>query len=98
MDVHRIAPGLWRWTAYHEEWRKVVGSLYLETDEATVLFDPLVPREEEERFLEYLDADVTRAGGDVHILLTVYWHVRSAAELASATAQTSGRPAVARSR
>ena len=36
MDVHRIAPGLWRWTAYHEEWRKVVGSLYIEIDEATV--------------------------------------------------------------
>jgi glyoxylase-like metal-dependent hydrolase (beta-lactamase superfamily II) len=83
MDVHRIAPGLWRWTAYHEEWRKIVGSLYLETDEATVLFDPLVPREEEERFLGYLDADVKRAGGDVHIVLTVYWHVRSAAELAT---------------
>jgi glyoxylase-like metal-dependent hydrolase (beta-lactamase superfamily II) len=83
MDVHRIAPGLWRWTAYHEEWRKVVGSLYLETEDATVLFDPLVPTEDEERFLEYLDADVKRAGGDVHIVLTVYWHVRSAAELAT---------------
>jgi glyoxylase-like metal-dependent hydrolase (beta-lactamase superfamily II) len=82
MDVHRIAPGLWRWTAFHEEWRRVVGCLYLETDDATVLFDPLVPGDDAERFLEYLDADVERADGDVHIVLTVYWHVRSTAELA----------------
>ena len=82
MDVHRIAPGLWRWTAYHEEWRKDVGCVYLETDDATVLFDPLVPPEDSERFLEYLDADVERAASPVHIVLTIYWHVRSSAELA----------------
>ena len=81
MDVHRITTGLWRWTAYHEEWRKVVGCVYLEADDATLLVDPLVPPEDSERFLEYLDADVERAGADVHILLTVYWHVRSAREL-----------------
>src|SRR5262245_765435 len=83
MDVHRIAPGLWRWAAFHEEWRKVVGCLYLETDDATVLFDPLVPADDSERFLDYLDADVKRAGRDVHIVLTVYWHVRSTLELAN---------------
>jgi len=82
MDVHRIAPGLWRWTAYHSEWRKDVGCVYVETDDATVLVDPLVPPEESERFLQYLDADVERASSPVHILLTVYWHLRSAPELA----------------
>ena len=82
MDVHRIAPGLWQWTAYHEEWRKDVGCVYLETDDATILFDPLVPPGDAERFLEYLDADVERASSPVHILLTIYWHVRSASELA----------------
>lgn len=82
MDVHRIAPGLWRWSAYHEEWRKEVGCVYLEADDATVLFDPLVPPEDAERFLGYLDADVERATTPVHIVLTVYWHVRSASELA----------------
>ena len=56
--------------------------MYLETDDATVLIDPLVPPEDSERFLEYLDADVERAASPVHILLTVYWHVRSSAELA----------------
>jgi glyoxylase-like metal-dependent hydrolase (beta-lactamase superfamily II) len=82
MDVHRIAPGLWRWAAYHEEWRKDVGCVYLETDDATVLFDPLIPPEDPGRFLEYLDADVERASNPVHVVLTVYWHVRSAKELA----------------
>ena len=55
--------------------------MYLETDGATVLVDPLIPADDSERFLEYLDADVERAGAGVHILLTVYWHVRSAGEL-----------------
>jgi glyoxylase-like metal-dependent hydrolase (beta-lactamase superfamily II) len=82
MDVHRIAPGLWRWTAFHEEWRKDVGCVYLEAEDATVLFDPLVPSEDSERFLEYLDTDVERRTTPVHIVLTVYWHVRSASELA----------------
>jgi glyoxylase-like metal-dependent hydrolase (beta-lactamase superfamily II) len=81
MDVHRITTGLWCWTAYHEEWREIVGCVYLEAVDATVLVDPLVPHEDSERFLDYLDADVERAGADVHILLTVYWHVRSAREL-----------------
>jgi glyoxylase-like metal-dependent hydrolase (beta-lactamase superfamily II) len=56
--------------------------VYVETDDATILVDPLVPEADAERFLEYLDADVERSGGDVNILLTVYWHVRSTAELA----------------
>jgi glyoxylase-like metal-dependent hydrolase (beta-lactamase superfamily II) len=81
MDVHRIAPGLWLWTARHPDWRKDVGCVYLETDDATILIDPLVPPEDSERFLEYLDADVERASSPVHILLTVYWHVRSTTDL-----------------
>jgi glyoxylase-like metal-dependent hydrolase (beta-lactamase superfamily II) len=81
MDVHRIAPRLWRWTAFHEDWRQDVGCVYLETDDTTVLVDPLVPHEDAERFLDYLDADVERADSPVHILLTVYWHVRSSADL-----------------
>lgn len=82
MDVHRIAPGLWRWTAYHPEWKKNVGCVYVETEDAVVLVDPLVPEADAERFLSYLDSDVERLGRPVHILITVYWHVRSAAALA----------------
>lgn len=83
MEVTRIADGLWRWSTYYGEWRDEVGCLYVESDEATVLVDPLVPEErgEAERFWRALDRDVERAGSPVHVLVTVFWHVRSAAEV-----------------
>ena len=43
VDVLEIAPGLWRWTAYHEEWKEDVGCTFVETDDGVVLIDPLVP-------------------------------------------------------
>lgn len=82
MNVHRIAAGLWRWTAYHPDWKRDVGCAYVETEDAVVLVDPLVPATDAERFLSYLDSDVEQLGRPVHVVLTVYWHVRSAAELA----------------
>jgi hypothetical protein len=45
------------------------------------LIDPLLPPEDPDRFWAALDRDVARAGGDVHVLLTVFWHGRSAAEM-----------------
>ena len=79
MDVAEIDAGLWRWTAYHEEWKETVGSVYCETDDGVVVIDPLVPRGEEDRFWRALDRDVRRAGKHVHVLVTVFWHVRSTA-------------------
>lgn len=78
----KVAPGLWRWTGYHEEWKQQVGCVYLEAPDAVVLVDPLVPPEDEERFWTALDRDVERAGRPVEVLVTVYWHTRSAARLA----------------
>lgn len=88
MEVSQIAPGLWRWTGWHEEWKQHewkqhVGCTYYETAHGVCLIDPLVPPEEPARFLAALDRDVGRAGGDVHVLLTVFWHARSARELAA---------------
>jgi glyoxylase-like metal-dependent hydrolase (beta-lactamase superfamily II) len=86
MDVTELAPGLWRWTAHHPDWREddgwnpEVGCTYYEGPDATVLVDPLVPRERN-RFLTALDRDVERRGLPVAILLTVPWHARSADEL-----------------
>lgn len=81
MDVTRIAEGLWRWSAYYDEWRDEVGCVYHETRDAIVLVDPLVPPESAERFWQALDRDVRRAGAPVHVLVTVFWHARSAAEV-----------------
>ena len=43
-----------------------------------------------------LDRDVERAGGGVHVLLTVFWHVRSTAEVAERYRARTWVPATAR--
>ena len=90
MDVREIAPGFWRWTTPHPEWKpgegweQEVGCVYLEAADSTVLIDPLIPSaiDQRERFLKHLDADIERVGKPVVVLLTVAAHVRSAPELA----------------
>ena len=68
-----------------------------------MLIDPLVPEttEEEERFWRALDRDVAWADVPVHVLVTVFWHTRSAARMverydARVHAMTSARAAIAR--
>lgn len=48
-----------------------------------MLIDPLVPEDagQEERFWRALDRDVERSGAQVHVLVTVFWHTRSAARM-----------------
>jgi glyoxylase-like metal-dependent hydrolase (beta-lactamase superfamily II) len=101
VDVLEIAPGLWRWTGYHEEWRQDVGCVYLETPDGVVLVDPLVPPEDTARFWKALDRDVKRAGVPVHVLVTVFWHTRSAEAMverygARVWAASGARAAIAR--
>jgi glyoxylase-like metal-dependent hydrolase (beta-lactamase superfamily II) len=81
MDVRELKPGLWRWTARHPEWdEREVGSAYVETASGAFLIDPLVPRDEIERFFVALDRDAERTEV-VGILLTNPWHRRSSEEL-----------------
>jgi Metallo-beta-lactamase superfamily len=82
MNVDRIAPGLWRWTAFHPEWKDVVGCVYYEAQDAVCLIDPIVSAGDRDAFFAALDADVQRLGLPVHILVTVFWHTRDARELA----------------
>ena len=101
MDVLEIAPGLWRWTAYHEEWKEDVGCVYVETEDGVVLIDPLVPPEDTAKFWKALDRDVKRHKGPVHVLITVFWHARSAAAMrerfdARIWGPSSGKSAIAR--
>jgi glyoxylase-like metal-dependent hydrolase (beta-lactamase superfamily II) len=99
MDVLEIEPRLWRWTAFHEEWKQDVGSVYWATDDGVLLVDPLVPADDGKRFFRALDKEVR--GKPVHIFVTVFWHVRSTAELverygARVWAPRAGKPAIAR--
>jgi glyoxylase-like metal-dependent hydrolase (beta-lactamase superfamily II) len=64
VTLAEVAPGLRRWTAWHEEWRQDVGCLAVDTDDGLVLIDPLDPPRELRR--------------PEHVLLTVFWHARSA--------------------
>lgn len=92
MEVREIAVGLWRWTGRHpdwtpeeggaDSWAPEVGCIYYEAPDAVVLIDPLVPPEDADRFWAALDRDVERAGRPVHVLITVFWHGRSAREIA----------------
>jgi hypothetical protein len=85
VQVDRLAPGLWRWTAVHPEWRDgegwepEVACFYAESTDATLLVDPQLPEGDQEgRFWEHLDADVERHGRPVAVLLTTPYHRRSA--------------------
>jgi glyoxylase-like metal-dependent hydrolase (beta-lactamase superfamily II) len=81
MEILELANGLRRWTAWHEEWKQDVGCVYWESADAVLLIDPLVPPEDTDRFWRSLHRDVERAGAAVHVLISVFWHARSAGEI-----------------
>ena len=75
-SVREIAPGFRRWTSWHEEWQEQVGSVALDTHDGLVLIDPLdVPAE---------------LGSPAHVLITVFWHARTASQLDAARVWSSG--------
>lgn len=72
-----LRPGLWRWTGDHEEWKKEVASIAVVTATQVVLIDPLLGEEQWGRLAETID------DRELHVLLTIHWHARSAAEIAT---------------
>jgi glyoxylase-like metal-dependent hydrolase (beta-lactamase superfamily II) len=76
VQLRELRPGLWRWTAFHEEWKQTVGSVAYEADDALVLFDPLLDGGKK------VDELVTRVGKPAVVLVTLYYHTRSSAEAA----------------
>jgi len=75
--------------------------VYCETEDGVVMIDPLVPPENSEHFWHELDRDIERVGAVVHVLVTIFWHTRSAAAMlerysARIWAPTTSRAAVAR--
>jgi glyoxylase-like metal-dependent hydrolase (beta-lactamase superfamily II) len=82
----RLAPGLWRWTAFHPSWREQVGAVAIAADDALVLIDPLATGLERDGdggkdFWRALDRAVEQHARPVAVLLTVFWHRRSACEV-----------------
>ena len=65
--MEEIAPGLRRWTAWHDHWEEDVGSVAVDTSDGLVLIDPLDP-----------PADLANPK---HVLVTVYWHARATSGL-----------------
>lgn len=89
-SIERLATGIHRWTAPHPEWRTShpwgheVASYVLEAEDATVLVDPLAPAgEAAEPFWSNLDRLVECRGAPIAVLITIHYHVRSAAEVAA---------------
>src|SRR4051794_14616538 len=79
----RIGPGLWRWTARHPEWHPgefglEVASFALDAGGDLLLIDPLLP-DDDTAVLGLLDG--LAADRDVHVLITIGYHVRSAEQL-----------------
>ncbi|MBV8480735.1 MAG: MBL fold metallo-hydrolase [Actinobacteria bacterium] len=65
--LEQVAPGLKRWSTWHPEWRQEVGAVAVDTPDGLVLIDPLDPPPE--------------VRNPEHVLVTVWWHARSAGEL-----------------
>ena len=91
MEIEQIAPQLWWWTAPHPDWgppdfedgqgwERDVSCYALVAGDDFVLFDPLVPAGDEERFWAVLDGDVEHHGPP-RILISVFWHARSAGDI-----------------
>jgi glyoxylase-like metal-dependent hydrolase (beta-lactamase superfamily II) len=76
MELRELRPGLWRWVLFHPEWKEDVGSIAYEAPNDLVLIDPIVLED------DALDDLVRRVAKPVSILVTIYYHTRSAGALA----------------
>lgn len=82
LGAEEVTRGVWRWTAYHPEWKEVVACAALEAGGGTVLIDPLLPEgSSADAVLDALESESGR-GLPPSIVLTVFYHQRSAARIA----------------
>jgi len=82
VEPEELAPGLRRWTAPHPAWEagrgweRDVAAYLVETADAMLLLDPLVPTNDL-AFWQWLDAEVERAKKTVAVVLSRAGHFRS---------------------
>jgi hypothetical protein len=94
-SVEQLTAGLVRWTAPSpdwspgEDWDQEVGSVLYDLESSVVLFDPLLPADGRDEFLQWLDDVVS--GRPVSVLTTIHYHRRSRDELAERYAGNSSR-------
>lgn len=99
VDLHQVAPGLWRWTAPHPDWEPTeqedspadwardVGCVAYATPSTLVLIDPLVTDG------DYAPLDtLAESRARVAILITIAWHERSRSELTTRYSATADVP------
>jgi hypothetical protein len=101
MLPEQLVPGLFRWTAPHPEWNpaaepgssgdwpQMVGSTLYEAPSAVAIIDPILPGEERESFLEWLDELVDAR--PVSVLTTIRWHRRDRERVAGRYSENSSR-------
>jgi glyoxylase-like metal-dependent hydrolase (beta-lactamase superfamily II) len=91
-----LRPGLWRWSAHHEEWKQEVAAVAIVSEAELILIDPLLVGNQGQQLEDALGER------QLHVLLTIHWHARSAGEIASrfsgarVWAHSRNRAAVAR--
>lgn len=76
MIGEELRPGLWRWTAYSEEWKKEVAAVAVANKSELVLVDPILVDD------QWNQLERALRNRQLHVLLTIHWHARSAAEVA----------------
>lgn len=76
-----LRPGLWRWTTHHAEWKKEVACVAIATETELLLIDPLLQGRQWDELKSSLQ------GRQLHVLLTIHWRARSAAEVAARFAE-----------
>jgi hypothetical protein len=85
--MRELLPGVHRWELPHPEWTpedaeggqgwdEVVASYLVETEDGPVLVDPLVAPG------DWAELDEQLAGRPPHVLITLFWHTRSAGAVA----------------
>lgn len=88
VGAREVATGVWRWMAFHPEWKQEVASAAIESGGRLILIDPLLPAGADgEAALRRLEAG--KDARPVDIVLTVFYHERSAGAIADAVPGTS---------